>query len=160
MRLIQQPQWYLRISAYVQENDERLAELAESGIWDENALASQRFVIGRVDGVELDLSGEDGEALTVFTPHGDAIELARFVAVSPRHPRVEEWSRDEVWARRLEELRAGGLERSSREAQTMPVVDTGRTLASPVGGEPIAGDRHADGGRSVWADRRAGDPRA
>lgn len=144
VRLIQRPQWYLRISKYVRENDRRLRELAASGIWDENALASQRFVLGRVDGVELDLTQssrpgapEDGEPLTVFTPHPDALELARFVAVSPRHPQVEEWARDEVLAQRLEELRAVGLERSAREAQTMPLVDTGRTLASPTGGEPL-----------------------
>jgi leucyl-tRNA synthetase len=144
VRLIQRPQWYLRISEYVRENDQRLQELAASGIWDENALASQRFVLGRVDGVELDLpqpsrpgAPEDDEPLTVFTPHPDALELARFVAVSPRHPQVEEWARDRGLAQRLEELRAVGLERSAREAQTMPLVDTGRTLASPTGGEPL-----------------------
>ncbi|HXC23432.1 MAG TPA: class I tRNA ligase family protein, partial [Solirubrobacteraceae bacterium] len=144
VRLIQRPQWYLRISEYVPENDRRLEELAASGIWDENALASQRFVLGRVDGVELDLTQPsrpgapaDGEPLTVFTPHQDALELARFVAVSPRHPQVEEWARDEVLAQRLEELRAVGLERSAREVQTMPLVDTGRLLASPAGGEPL-----------------------
>ena len=137
VRLIQRPQWYLRISAYVAENDRRLEDLAGGGIWDENALASQRFVIGRVDGLELDLVGDDGEALRVFTPHTDAIGLARFVAVSPRHPQVEVWAQDEVWASELEDLRSGGLERSSREAQTMPLVQTGRTLASPTGGEPL-----------------------
>ncbi len=137
VRLIQRPQWYLRISEYVPENDRRLAELAASGIWDENALASQRFVLGRVDGVELDLLGEDGEPLTVFTPHSDALDLARFVSVSPRHPQVEEWARDEGLAQRLEELRAVGLERSAREAQTMPFVDTGRLLVSPTGGDPL-----------------------
>src|SRR5450759_1907541 len=85
VRLIQRPQWYLRISAYVEENDRRLQELAASGMWDENALASQRFVLGRVDGVELDLCAEDGATMTVFTPHADALELARFVAISPKH---------------------------------------------------------------------------
>jgi leucyl-tRNA synthetase len=69
VRLIQRPQWYLRISAYVEENDRRLGELAASGIWDENSLASQRFVLGRVDGIELDLRADDGTELTVFTPH-------------------------------------------------------------------------------------------
>jgi leucyl-tRNA synthetase len=137
VRLIQRPQWYLRISEYVPENDRRLAELAASGIWDENALASQRFVLGRVDGVELDLLAQDGEPLTVFTPHTDALDLARFVSVSPRHPQVEEWARDEGLAQRLDELRAVGLERRAREAQTMPFVDTGRLLASPTGGEPL-----------------------
>jgi leucyl-tRNA synthetase len=144
VRLVQRPQWYLRISRYVGENDRRLDELAASGMWDENALASQRFVLGRVDGVELDLTQpsrpgarEDDEPLSVFTPHADALELARFVAVSPRHPRVEEWAQDGVLAQRLEELRAVGLERSAREAQTMPLVETGRLLASPTGGEPL-----------------------
>ena len=57
MRLIERPQWYLRISAYVPENDRRLARARGERIWDEVALASQRFVLGRVDGVELELRG-------------------------------------------------------------------------------------------------------
>jgi leucyl-tRNA synthetase len=138
VRLIQRPQWYLKISEYVRENDERLAELAASGVWDENALGSQRFVIGRVDGVELDLAGEDGESLTVFTAHPDALGSARFVAVSPRHPQVELWAADDAQlGERLEELRAGGLERAAREAETMPLVQTGRALASPTGAAPL-----------------------
>jgi leucyl-tRNA synthetase len=137
VRLIQRPQWYLRISAYVEENDKRLSELAASGMWDENALASQRFVLGRVDGVELDLRADDGTALTVFTPHANALELARFVAISPKHPEVERWADSSEVAERLEELRSGGLERSAREAEAMPLIDTGRTLPSPAGGDPL-----------------------
>ncbi len=57
VRLIERPTWYLRISAYVPENDRRLQERADSGKWDEVALASQRFVLGRVDGVEVELNG-------------------------------------------------------------------------------------------------------
>jgi leucyl-tRNA synthetase len=137
VRLIQRPQWYLRISAYLEENDRRLAELAASGIWDENALASQRFVLGRVDGIELDLRADDGATLTVFTPHIDALELARFVAISPKHPEVERWTAGAEAHERLEELRSGGLERSAREAEAMGLLDTGRTLPSPTGGEPL-----------------------
>ncbi len=40
-------------------------------------------------------------------------------------------------AERLEELRSGGLDRSAREAEAMPLVDTGRTLPSPTGGDPL-----------------------
>ncbi len=144
VRLIQRPQWYLRISAYVQENDRRLADLAASDIWDENALASQRFVLGRVDGIELDLTQpsrqgapEDGATLTVFTPHVDALDQARFVAISPKHPEVELWADGVEVRERLEELRSGGLERDARDAETMPLVDTGRALASPTGGEEL-----------------------
>ena len=134
VRLIQRPQWYLRISAYVEENDRRLAELEN---WDENSLASQRFVLGRVDGVEVDLPAPDGTKLTVFTPHADALELARFVLVSPKHPGVEALAADLDVRERLEELRSGGLERSSRDAEAIPLIDTGHSLPSPAGGASL-----------------------
>jgi leucyl-tRNA synthetase len=152
VRLIQRPQWYLRVSAYVQENDSRLEELAESGIWDESALASQRFVLGRVDGVEVDLTrpaagtsvtvdnarptGEDAGPLTVFTPHGDALARARFVLISPKHPDIERWA-DSVSDEQLEELRSGGLERNAREAEALPLIDTGHVVSAPAGGDPL-----------------------
>jgi leucyl-tRNA synthetase len=121
----------------VEENDRRLKELEESGIWDENALASQRFVLGRVEGVELDLSADDGATLTVFTPHTEALDGARFVAISPKHPDIELWAAGAGLHERLEELRSGGLERGAREAESMPLIDTGRTLPSPTGAEPL-----------------------
>jgi leucyl-tRNA synthetase len=132
VRLIQRPEWYLRISAYVEENDRRLEDLRN---WDETSLASQRFVLGRVDGVELDLSAADEEqqTLTVFTPHADAIADARFVLMSPKHPQVEEWARDAQVQEQLEELRSGGGERAARDAQAIALVDTGRTVAWPGG---------------------------
>jgi leucyl-tRNA synthetase len=136
VRLIELPQWYLRISAYLQENDRRLEELAASGAWDEVALASQRFVLGRVDGVELDLAGPEGESLTVFTPHVDAVAEARFVLISARHPDVDAWASDRDVQEQLEHLRSGGWERSSREADTISVIDTGRRLSGP-GGAPL-----------------------
>jgi leucyl-tRNA synthetase len=136
VRLVQQPQWFWRISAYVPENDRRLRELAESGIWDDVALASQRYVLGRVDGVELTMADADGEELGVFTPHADALAGARFVLMSARHSDADAWAADPAASEELQALRAGGWERSEREADTVPVIDTGRTLAWP-GGEPL-----------------------
>jgi leucyl-tRNA synthetase len=133
VRLIQQPQWYLRVSAYVPENDRRLEELAGGGRWDEVALASQRFVLGRVDGVEIDLAAPDGSPLTVFTPHADALELARFVLISPKHPDIDRWAADAEVHERLEDLRSGGLERSSRDAEAIALIDTGKVLPAPAG---------------------------
>jgi leucyl-tRNA synthetase len=142
VRLIELPQWYLRVSAYVEENDRRQQELAASGIWDEVALASQRYVLGRVDGVELELtqpsrSGAppEGAELTVFTPHSNALADARFVLISARHPDVEDWASEPAVKEQLEQLRSGGWERNSREAETIPVIDTGRLLTIPGGGE-------------------------
>ncbi len=137
VRLIQRPQWYLRINPFVQENDRRLDELADSGIWDEVALSSQRFVLGRIDGVEVDLVDPDGPPLTVFTPHADAVALARFVLVSPRHPDVERWIADPRVRARLDDLRSGGLDRDAREAEAIPLIETGHTLPSPATGEPL-----------------------
>jgi leucyl-tRNA synthetase len=134
VRLIERPTWYLRISEYVPENDRRLGELAQRGRWEEVALSSQRFVLGRVDGVELDLAGADGARLTVFTPHADALEQARFVLVSPKHPDIDVWARDPRVREQLEELRSSGLERSSRDAGAITLIDTGRTLPAPAGG--------------------------
>ena len=135
VRLIELPQWYLRISAYLQENDARLQERADSGIWDEVSLASQQIVLGRVDGVEVEMRATDstGDVLTVFTPYGDAVSEARFVLLSARHPDVESWASDPAVLEQLEQLRAGGWERSAREAETIPVIDTGRTVAGPDG---------------------------
>jgi leucyl-tRNA synthetase len=128
VRLIELPQWYLGISAYVRENDERLAALQGSGIWDEVSLASQQIVLGRIDGVELDLDDGEGSRLSVFSPHPDALAEGRFVLMSPRHPEADVWAAEERVREQLEQLRSGGWERSSREAETIPVVDTGRTV--------------------------------
>src|ERR1700683_2324188 len=132
-RLIELPQWYLRISAYVPENDARLAELSASEIWDEVSLASQEYVLGRVDWVALTLGGRDGDRLTVFTPHSDAIGDACFVLISPRHPDADVWAADVQ--ENLQQMRSGGWERSAREAETIPLIDTGRTIAGPDGRE-------------------------
>ncbi|HEY1449497.1 MAG TPA: class I tRNA ligase family protein [Solirubrobacteraceae bacterium] len=137
VRLIERPAWYLRISAYVPENDRRLQERADSGKWDEVALASQRFVLGRVDGVDVQLQGDQGPALNVFTPHVDELARARFVLISPKHPEIDDWALAPDVRERLDELRSGGLERSSRDASAIPLIDTGRTLPSPVDGAPL-----------------------
>ena len=132
VRLVQRPQWYLRVSAYLEENDSRLGELRK---WDETSLASQRFVLGRTDGVEIEATAPDGRELTVFTPHAEALESARFVLISPKHPEVERWT-TEAAVEELEEMRQGGWERSSRGAETVALVDTGCTVSLP-GGPPL-----------------------
>jgi leucyl-tRNA synthetase len=137
VRLISRPQWYLRISAYLPENDARMTELADSGIWDDTSLASQRFVLGRIDGVELDLTADDGNSLTVFTPHPTALGQAAFVAISPKHPDIERWTGDPQVRSALQELRSGGVQRSSRDAEAVEVIDTGRTFLWAPGEPPL-----------------------
>jgi leucyl-tRNA synthetase len=133
VRLIRKPTWFLKITPYLEENDANMA-LLEQRPWDEMALSTQRYILGRSDGVEIDLDGPAGP-LTVFTPHADAAGLASFVVLSPRHPEVERWAAGEGVREELEQLRSGGWERSARDAKAVPVVDTGRSIPGPAGGE-------------------------
>ncbi len=130
VRLIQRPQWMLRVSAYLQENDRRIDQLNP---WDETSLASQRYVLGRVDGVEVDLEAPDGRRLTAFTPHGEAARRARFVLVSPRHLEAESFARDPAVQAGLEDMRSGGWERSERDAEEVPLLPTGVHVISGTG---------------------------
>jgi leucyl-tRNA synthetase len=133
VRLIRRPTWFLRLSPYLEENDRNLAGLERD--WDELSLKTQRYILGRSDGVELELAGPGGAELTVFTPHREAIGEARFVLLSPRHPEVEAWAGGGEVAAELDELRSGGWERSARDAAAVPVIDTGASLPGPAGGE-------------------------
>jgi len=128
VRLIRRPTWFLRITPYLEENDRRLAELED---WDEISTSTQRYILGRSDGVEVDLIGPDGEALTVFTPYKDLVTASTFVLLSPRVPDLERWPIEADVAKRLDELRSGGWERSARDAKSVPLVDTGLTASAP-----------------------------
>ncbi len=140
-RLIRREQWFLRISAYLEENERGIEAHADK--WDKPAVTAQRAILGRVDGVELDLrAGGDGaeprdggRVLTVFTEHPDAIGQARFVMVSPRHPELEAWISDPAALAELEEIRQGGWQRGDRSAESVPALDTGLTVTAPNGAE-------------------------
>jgi leucyl-tRNA synthetase len=135
VRLIRRPTWFLRITPYLEENDRNTELLASGGKWDNLSLATQRYILGRSDGVELDLRGDDGRALTVFTPHRKFAGLASFVLLSPRHPEVDAWIADEAVREELEQMRSGGWDRSARDARSVPVLDTGASIAGPGGSE-------------------------
>ncbi|MGE5335897.1 MAG: class I tRNA ligase family protein [Nitrososphaerota archaeon] len=135
VRLIRRPTWFLRITPYLEENDRNTELLEQGGKWDELSLATQRYILGRSDGVELDLTGGEGRALTVFTPHREFAALASFVLLSPRHPRVEEWVADAAVREELEQMRSGGWERSARDARSVPLLDSGASIAGPGGEE-------------------------
>ncbi len=131
VRLIRRPTWFLRVTPYVEENDRNLDGLEK---WDELSLKTQRYILGRTDGVEVDLRDGD-ETLTAFTPHAGSVGAAAFVLLSPRHPDVERWAAEPGVAAQLDELRSGGWDRSARDAAAVPLVDTGRSATGPGGRE-------------------------
>ena len=132
VRLIRRPTWFLKITGYLEENDAN-TELLRN--WDELALATQRYILGRADGVELDLEGSGG-SLTVFSPHRQALGQASFVLLSPRHPEIDAWIGAAGVREELEQMRSGGWERSARDARSVPVFDTGASVTGP-GGEDL-----------------------
>src|SRR5215218_461519 len=134
VRLIRRPTWFLRITPYLEENDRNTERLAAGGKWDDLSLATQRYILGRADGVEIDLGSGD-RGLTAFTPHREFAGLASFVLLSPRHPDVEAWIGEDSVRQELERMRSGGWDRSARDARSVPVVDTGASIAGPNGSE-------------------------
>jgi leucyl-tRNA synthetase len=135
VRLIRRPTWFLRITPYLEENDARLDELVD---WDEISLSTQRYILGRSDGVEVDLAGVEGTQLTAFTPHPDSVTEASFVLLSPRHPEIERWTGSDPAVRaQLDELRSGGWERSARDAKSVPLVDTGTAVTAAWSDAPL-----------------------
>jgi leucyl-tRNA synthetase len=138
VRLIRRATWFLRITPYLEENDRNTQALVDGGKWDELSLATQRYILGRSEGVELDLRAGDGRSLTVFTSHRKFTGQASFVLLSPRHPEVDAWITDEA-REELERMRSGGWDRSARDARSVPLVDTGASIAGPGGQElPVA----------------------
>ncbi|MGV1049317.1 MAG: class I tRNA ligase family protein [Solirubrobacterales bacterium] len=131
VRLIRRPTWFLKITGYLEENDANTEKLEN---WDDLALATQRYILGRSEGVELELRGSGG-GLTVFSPPRGALDRASFVLISPRHPEVDAWAADDSVREQLEQMRSGGWERSARDARSVPVVDTGSTVSGLGGGE-------------------------
>ena len=136
VRLIRRPTWFLRITPYLEENDRNTERLEQGGSWDELSLATQRYILGRTDGAELELGEPGGRALTVFSPHPRALARARFVLLSPRHPEVDTWVEAPGVREELERMRSGGWERSARDARSVPIVDTAASIAGPAG-EPL-----------------------
>jgi leucyl-tRNA synthetase len=134
VRLIRRPTWFLRITPYLEENDRNIEQLEQGGKWDDLSLATQRYILGRADGIELDLQSGDGRSLTVFTPHRTHAGLASFVLLSPRHPEVDAWVSESA-REELEQMRSGGWERSARDTRSVPLVDTGAAIVGPGGSE-------------------------
>ena len=126
------PQWFLRISAYVEENEEALAGLRG---WDKASIGSQRAILGRVDGFEVDAEVLGRGRLTVFATRPEGLAEGAFVAVSPNHPDIQALTVDREVAHELERVRQAGWRREDRAVRR--VVRTGLEAAVPGLAKPV-----------------------
>jgi leucyl-tRNA synthetase len=113
-------EWLMRIEPPA-DGDATAAALAG---WDETALALRRQAVGRIEGVELDAGTFSTGAVTVFTPHAQAIADARFVAISPAHPNIERWTNDPSVAERVAAMRGFASQPGDLAAEQVPLVVT------------------------------------
>ncbi len=127
--LIRKAQWYLRLSAYNEENDKRLTELRR---WNKPAIGAQRAVLGRVDGAELPSTFADGFELAVFTVFPEAIAHATFVAISPNHPDLDRMVGYADKRHKLDDMQRRFRAQSARGIKHAPVVALGLSVHVPV----------------------------
>jgi leucyl-tRNA synthetase len=76
-------QWFLRITAYVEE---LLGELDSLAGWPERVRVMQRHWIGKSVGAEVDFPLESGGSLRIFTTRPDTLFGATFMVLAPEHP--------------------------------------------------------------------------
>jgi leucyl-tRNA synthetase len=128
--------WYMRVDLHIDENERGVATLTG---WDETAIELQRAAIGRVQGVEMRASTFGAGELTVFTPHADAIEKAAFVAISPAHQDIDQWTADPVLAERVADLREIESHGVGEDPSEIPlaVTDVLATVPGVAGTLPI-----------------------
>jgi leucyl-tRNA synthetase len=126
-------QWFFRATRYAAENDRNIETLRG---WDVNALNAQRSLMSRVDGVEVDAVAPSGADATLFAAAPAALAAATFVAVSPNHPRLADWTGALGDSETLREMRSTGW-RTGDRAGTVEVVDTGLTARVPGIDRPL-----------------------
>lgn len=120
-------QWYLRLDPYAEES----AQLAEHASDNGTMKSAHDRLLGRVEGVELEVHATDGTPIVVFTRFPQAIEQAKFVALSPDHPALEGWMQEPRAQAELTQLRYGqaGPEGGGLEYATL--TNTGVWVQAP-----------------------------
>ncbi len=76
-------QWFLRITAYVEE---LLRDLDTLSGWPERVRVMQRNWIGKSVGAEVDFALEQGGSVRIFTTRPDTLYGATFMVLAPEHP--------------------------------------------------------------------------
>lgn len=130
------PQWFLRITDYV---DELLDDLDGLDGWPDQVRNMQRNWIGRSQGVELSfpLEGRD-EVLAVFTTRPDTLYGVTYMGLAPEHPLSQELavSNPQI-AALVDEARTGGTAEADLATRDKRGAATGLEAIHPLTGQRI-----------------------
>ncbi|MBI2081148.1 MAG: leucine--tRNA ligase, partial [candidate division NC10 bacterium] len=132
-------QWFLRITAYVEE---LLGELDRLPGWPERVRVMQRNWIGKSVGAEVQFPLADRpEALTIFTTRQDTLYGATFMVLAPEHPLTVALSRgtphEPVVAAFVDRVRRQSTAARSRVDAEKEGVYIGASAINPMMGERI-----------------------
>ncbi|MFO1505824.1 MAG: leucine--tRNA ligase [Lysobacterales bacterium] len=127
------PQWFLKITNYVEE---LLGELDRLPGWPDAVKTMQRNWIGRSEGVEIRFDIEGGGApVDVFTTRPDTLMGATYLAIAAEHPLAAEAARrDPRVGAFIGELKRGGVSEAELETQEKTGIDTGMFALHPLTG--------------------------
>ncbi len=121
-------EWFVRITAYLEELENELLDAGRNTRW----IQGQRNLLGRTPGAEVDLYAAGTERrVTAFTATPEAAADAAFVLISPGHPDLEHWFRDEEARASAQETLSDYRDRQDRNAKNVPLVPTGSHLSLP-----------------------------
>jgi leucyl-tRNA synthetase len=122
--------WYLKLDL-----NAKTAGAPPEGPFPSALAAAPSDLQGRVEGSELEVKTMVGSALSLFTPHPERIEEARFIALSPSHPVLEGLILDDDLKRRIADLEQG---RSAKPGLDYPsLMDTGVWIPVPDVADPL-----------------------
>ncbi|MEK7338440.1 MAG: class I tRNA ligase family protein, partial [candidate division NC10 bacterium] len=132
-------QWFLRITAYVEE---LLSDLDRLSGWPERVKVMQRNWIGKSTGAEVQFPLADRqESLTIFTTRQDTLYGATFMVLAPEHPLTLELSRgtaqEAAVAGFVERIRRQSTAARSRAETEKEGIFTGAYAVNPMTRERI-----------------------
>ena len=156
VQLVRRSQWYVRGSAYAEENDRRLADLTH---WNKGR---DRRAALRASAAWTASSSTPRRStawtLTLFTPHEQALATAEFALLSPNHPDIDRWTSSPEVREQLAGLRDAGWQRDDRKLEEVAVVGTHLSVFAARDPAPAAGADLLLGRRALRADRGARHP--
>ncbi|MEE9551746.1 MAG: leucine--tRNA ligase, partial [Gammaproteobacteria bacterium] len=130
------PQWFLKITEYVEE---LLADLDKLPGWPEAVCTMQANWIGRSEGVEANFAVESSdEIMTIFTTRPDTIMGVSYMAVAAEHPlALKAAKNNKNIASFLDECNKAGTSEAELETMEKNGLPLGINAIHPISNEPI-----------------------